>query len=198
MHFVARAHRTDPSGQRDACLSILRQGFRFSPQSLGFGLAIGGLPAVIRQPAVCFTDIPLRLAQSHVARYGKCAIGVRKSLVKRWGGNPVLYLVDRMEADVVKQEHERTDLRGIFGAHVAYLARGMVAPDSLPEDNWIRSLNQAQREGFSREVGSVLSHVKEVFDLAQTLTRRMIPNLHEGIDTIWNASGVSCRNETDL
>ena len=165
MHFVGRADRTDPVAQREACLSIVRQGFRFTRQQLSFVMTIGAQSAVYTTPAVCFTDIPLRLAQGHVARYGKCAIGVRKSLVKRWGGNPVLYLVDRVEADIVRPEHERTDLRGVFGAHIAYLARGMLLPDELPEGHWIRSLSEEQRSQFKSEVGWVLSHVKELFDL---------------------------------
>jgi len=85
--------------------------------------------------------------------------------VKRWGGNPVLYLVDRVEADAVRNPHERTDLRGIFGVHVASLFRAMVYPQTLPEDHWTRSLNEKQKAGFITDVGWVLSHVKEMFDL---------------------------------
>src|SRR5450432_1491867 len=57
MHFVGRADRTDPAAQREACLSIVRQGFRFTPQPLSFGMTIGAQPAVYTTPAVCFTDI---------------------------------------------------------------------------------------------------------------------------------------------
>lgn len=43
---------------------------------------------------VCFTDIPLKECNEHTSIYGKFGIGVKKSFVKRVGGNPVSYFVD--------------------------------------------------------------------------------------------------------
>jgi hypothetical protein len=170
LHFVDRAHRADPTAQAETCLKILRQGFRFSTQATNFGVSIGGIPIGLSVPAVCFTDVPLRMAQSHADRYGKCAIGVRKSLVKKWSGNPVLYLVDRQEAELVGAPHTRTNLRGTFGTHIADLTRMILMdPETsakmLPEGHWFRTLNEAQRNQCRSDVGWIISHVKETFDL---------------------------------
>jgi hypothetical protein len=112
LHFLDRAHRTDPSSQFEIFKRIVLDGLRFAKTDLGIGNVPGGTPPTLSVPVVCFTDIPLTLTQAHVDRYGSFAIGFRKRVVKRWGGNPVLYLVDG----------GNDCLRGQFASYV----RGMI------------------------------------------------------------------------
>jgi hypothetical protein len=165
LHFVGRAHRQDPAAQVEVCASILTRGFRFAKSRVDLGSSIGALGLEWGPMAVCFTDIPLRLSEGHAARYGKCAIGVRKELVKRWGGNPVLYLVDRRGEVIPIDLQKRTDLRGLFGDYMVNAIR-ILAPGGSPiREHWSHSLTPAQREGLMTDFGWIVSHVKEMFDL---------------------------------
>jgi hypothetical protein len=174
LHFVDRLHREDAAAQRDTCMRILSQGFKFTIQKVMFGATIGGDPyGITALKAVCFTDIPLRMAQAHVARYGKCAIGVRKSLVKQWGGNPVLYLVDRFSTESMKPIPARTSFRGGFGSSLAGLFRNLtssreVLERELPPGHWALALNEEQRTQLSDDVSwPLMAHTKEMFDLGE-------------------------------
>lgn len=171
MHFLGRAHRDDPVAQVETCISILSQGFRFTEQVVDLGQAIGGDDCRLTTNAVCFTDIPLRLSGPQVARYGTCAIGISKSLVKRWGGNPVLYLVDTKVSPASKP---RTDFRGVFGQDVALLLKLLNIPDlGAPlrsnADHWFNAyeaLPPAQRESLRNTLNNVLiPYLKGMFDL---------------------------------
>lgn len=94
MHFLDRAHKDEPDHQFEIFKRILVDGFRFSAVDFCLGSTPGVYQHKVSVPVVCFTDIPLSLTQAHVDRYGGFGIGVRKRTVKRWGGNPVGYLVD--------------------------------------------------------------------------------------------------------
>jgi hypothetical protein len=173
LHFVDRAHLRDPRSQSDVCLDIIKDGFRFSKQTCMFAATMGGDPFGQWQNAVCFTDIPLRMAHGHAARYGKCAIGVRKSLVKRWGGNPVLYLVDRYSTQRLETDpKKRTSLRGMVGGAVANAFRLLVNDPAItarevPAGHWALALNAAQRKALMGELMWLFSHTKEMFDLGE-------------------------------
>ncbi len=172
MHFLGRAHRDDPVAQVETCISILSQGFRFTDQVLDLGQAIGGYDLRLTTPAVCFTDIPLRLSGPQVARYGTCAIGISKSRVKQWGGNPVLYLVDTKVSPPGSKL--RTDFRGVFGQDVANLLKllnipELRAPYRAIADHWINgyeALPLAQQESLRKTLNDLLgAYLKGMFDL---------------------------------
>jgi hypothetical protein len=170
LHFVGRSQRLDPVGQLEICLSVLREGLRFSPQTLDVGPGIGAKFLAVDVPAVCFADIPLRMSDAHVARYGTCAIGFTKALVKRWGGNPVLYMVDRKQP-YDENPGKREDFRGIFGEHIASILR-MIAEgkksDAALKDpkHWLNALDDEQLDGLRGSLSwSLASHLKEMFDL---------------------------------
>jgi hypothetical protein len=93
-HFLDKAHRKNPGQQFRTFTAILKHGLRFNQANLKLGSLPGATQGAIGVPIVCFSDIPLTLTQDHADRYGSFALGFRKATVKRWGGNPVLYLVD--------------------------------------------------------------------------------------------------------
>lgn len=89
IHFLARNNKDSPDKQLDIFKLIVEKGFRCSYEIVRFNP-----DNWFRSGIVCFTDIPLRECNEHTSIYGKFGIGVKKSFVKRVGGNPVSYFVD--------------------------------------------------------------------------------------------------------
>lgn len=89
IHFLARNNKDNPDKQLDIFKLIVEKGFRCSYEIVRFNP-----DNWFRNGIVCFTDIPLRECNEHTSIYGKFGIGVKKSFVKRVGGNPVSYFVD--------------------------------------------------------------------------------------------------------
>ena len=75
----------------DAIKNILQKGFKISywferlPLDNYFYIA----------PMVCFCDIPLGTLKMHLHRYGGYGIGIRKSICRKLGINPIFYLHSR-------------------------------------------------------------------------------------------------------
>jgi hypothetical protein len=167
LHFVGRAHRDDPQALVDTCESILTKGLRFTPQPITFGSGGGLRPFSLGFHAVCFTDIPLRLTGPHVARYGTCAIGVTKPLVKKWGGNPVQYLVDgSVPHDAAAPENFRGKFNEVITIFISALNCAPELRRKIKGDHWLDALSDAQLEQARRELNWIAaSHLKPMFDL---------------------------------
>lgn len=167
MHFVGRAHRDEPENLVEVAHKILTNGFMFTPQRVTVGAVAGNIPFDMTIDAVCFTDIPLRLSDPHVARYSTCAIGVTKSLVKNWGGNPVLYMVEpTAPVDPAARAHFRGIFAGQLQASIARLAMDHDLINKLSPEHWSAGLSPQQREAARSELFWALgSHLKPMFDL---------------------------------
>lgn len=139
---------------------------------------LGATAPQFETKAVCFTDLPLRFTEQHSERYGCCAIGVTKSRVKQWGGNPVLYIVDRRnELGVSDSElHNRRDLRGIFGEYLVKAAQILAQSYALNDDHWSKSLSPEQLEELKKDFGFIFAYVKEMFDLGADVDGEDDPN----------------------
>ena len=114
---------------------------------------------------------PATTERSQVARYGTCAIGISKSLVKSWGGNPVLYLVDTKVSPASKPW---TDFRGVVGHDLAIVLKLMNIPDLRGpfrsiSDHWINgyeALPEKQQKSLRDTLNDVLvPYLKGMFDL---------------------------------
>jgi hypothetical protein len=90
IHFLDKQHKASPNEQFGVFKSIIKLGLRLTKNSITFG-GSGSLHNYI----VCFTDIPLNFCDEHTTVYGKFGIGFKKSSIKKCGGNPVRYFIDR-------------------------------------------------------------------------------------------------------
>jgi hypothetical protein len=116
-------------------ISILRTGFRPMTAIEDISFMLPNYPeAKVGIPMVCFTDIPLELADEHRKQYGLFGLGMKKEWGIKNGLNPISYILKGSKTyeafnhlqSIAQENAEELDNRNIYGERTYELVKAVM------------------------------------------------------------------------